>query len=888
MEMAKMAKAAAGLLLISGMAMAQDVPQLNEKNIDDVLEHMTLLEKATLVVGYTGGSGYSGLPTQAPEGAKELVAGAAGETTYMPRFGIPHTVQTDGPAGVRITPIRKGTDQTFYCTAFPTATVLASSWDKDLLYEVGAAMGNETREYGMDVLLAPGINIMRNPLCGRNFEYFSEDPILSGKLATAFVNGVQNQGVGVSVKHFAVNNQESNRMANDAVVSQRALREIYLKPFEIVVKEAQPWTIMSAYNKVNGTYAQENRDLLTTILRDEWGFEGIVMTDWTATRNTPAQIKAGNDLMMPGHQPQIDGLMKALESGELTEEELDICARRVLQYIVKTPRFKGYKYSDKPDLKLHAQLTRRAAANSMVLLKNNNRTLPLAKGERVALFGVTSYDFVSGGTGSGDVNEAYVIGLDEGLKNVGIRVDKNLESNYEQYIKYSEGLSRSTAGFSSVDGAVEIKRMPEASFDEMTYNAFAQRNDVAVITIGRNAGEGVDRKIEGDFNLTDKEQALIDGVCRAFHAEGKRVVVIINAGGVIETASWKAKPDAILMAWQPGQEGGNSVADVLVGDVNPSGKLTMTFPQNYDDHASSKNFPRDYWFNNDFILSDEEKEKIPSIGTTYYEEGIYVGYRYFATAGVEVSYPFGYGLSYTTFRYTDPQISRSGDGYVATVKVTNTGHVAGREVVQLYVQAPAGEVERPYIELKAFAKTRELQPGESETVRMTFSNYDLGYYDAEADEWITQPGLYAALIGASSQDIRQTLTFNARTQKTTCHDALPTLKPLKELSLKPVKPGEKALISEETLVGTWSMYLNIIGYEIKNNVVISHDEEGWWTGSGELRQKMEEMPDGSLMSTSVHSGVTSQMTIIPLTYDKSRVIIRVNGQDYNTTMNRVK
>ncbi len=752
-------------ILMSSLSVAQTVPQLKADNIDQVVKAMTLQEKAALLVGLTRGNAYFGLPTATDANSKVLVDGAAGETKDISRLGIPVTVVADGPAGLRINPTRQGESKTYYCTGFPVATLLASTWNTSLVNEVGKAMGNEVREYGVDVLLAPAMNIHRNPLCGRNFEYYSEDPFLAGNICAAMVNGVQSNGVGTSVKHFAGNNQESNRMANDARMSQRALREIYLKGFEIVVKESQPWTIMSSYNMINGTFTQESRDLLTTILRDEWGFKGIVMTDWTGKRNTAAQVHAGNDLMMPGNKTQVDDILSQVKDGNLSEADIDLCVKRMLEYIVKTPRFKGYKFSNAPDLKAHAEITRNSAAEGMILLKNENEALPLKAGQQnIALFGVTSYDFIAGGTGSGHVNKAYVIDLLQGLTNAGFGVNEQLKDLYKNYMNYQKSLS----SFDKKDFWAFLSKsmIPEMTVDKKVIDGMAQSAEMAVITIGRNAGEGADRKIDNDFNLTDNERSMISNICNSFHAVGKKVVVILNIGGVIETASWKMMPDAILLAWQAGQEGGNTVADVLKGTVNPSGKLPMTFPLNYLDHPSSLNFPYDYVSNPladfGFTMPGAQKQMRKNIDYTNYDEDIWVGYRYFNTSGKAVSYPFGYGLSYTTFAYSGAKITPSANGFVASITVKNTGKVAGKEVVEVYISAPKGKLEKPASELKAFAKTKSLAPGESETLTMSFSTYDMASFDEAASAWITDAGQYSAKFGASIEDIKASVPFTVK------------------------------------------------------------------------------------------------------------------------------
>lgn len=520
-------------------------PQLNKNNIDEVLKAMTLEEKASLLVGAGWGSVAAGSMTALDE---STVPGAAGTTRAIPRLGIPRTVLADGPAGLRINPTREGDSKTYYCTGFPVGTVMASTWNAPLVQQLTTAMGEEVKEYGVDVLLAPGLNLHRNPLCGRNFEYYSEDPLLTGKIAAAYVNGIQSNGVGVSAKHFAGNNQETNRLKADSRISTRALREMYLKGFEIVVRESHPWTVMSSYNKINGVYTQEDRELLTTILRDEWGFDGIVMTDWTGTRNTTAQVHAQNDLMEPGNEEQIENIVNAVKDGSLDIADVDKCVRNMLEYIVRTPRFNKYKFSNVPELEAHAELVRKAAAEGLVLLKNDASVLPMKDVKNVALYGVGSYDFVAGGTGSGNVNKPYIRNIAEGLEDDGFAVDKDIREWYEQYIKFSrlDAKNSSTNPFSILLG--------EAVVGELNVNrAFIDRKvastDIAVLTITRNAGEGADRRsVDGDFTLTGRERALLQNLSDAYHAAGKKVIVVLNIGGVIETASWKHIPDAILLA----------------------------------------------------------------------------------------------------------------------------------------------------------------------------------------------------------------------------------------------------------------------------------------------------------------------------------------------------
>ena len=751
--------------LIMTSATCMNAQTLQENNVDAIVKAMTLEEKATIVVGTSrqGSTGGNQTGNGMVGAHADLVPGAAGTTQPIARLGIPPSILTDGPAGVRINPTRENDNKTYYCTGFPVGTALACTWNTELVEQVGQAIGNEVLEYGCDVLLAPGMNIHRSPLCGRNFEYYSEDPLVTGKIAAAYVRGVQSQGVGTSIKHYAGNSQETDRTEVDEVISQRALREIYLKGFEIAVKEAAPWTVMSSYNRLNGPFTQESGELLTTILRDEWGYNGVVMTDWTGQRNTAAQIKAGNDLMEPGSTAQTQEIIDKAKSGELKMEELDICVKRILEYLLKTPKYRNYQYSNNPDLKAHAAVTRQSASEGMVLLKNSDATLPFNNIKKVSVFGITSYDFSAGGTGSGDVNKAYTIDLMTGLNSAGLEVNEILAKVYKSYKEYQESLSAAVTRSGWFWGKAVL---PELDLSQDIIRSQANESELAIITIGRQAGEGSDRKEDDDFNLTEVEQHLISNVCNAFHLKNKKVVVILNMGNVLETASWKGKPDAILLAWQPGQEGGYSVADVLTGKANPSGKLTMTWPVSLLDVPSSANFPN-------VRQGERNGNKCEFTDYTLHKEGINVGYRYFNTAGKEVSYPFGYGLSYTTFAYSKPTVKATKDGFTAQITVTNNGSVAGKEAVELYVSAPSGGLDKPAQELKAFAKTRELKPGESQTLTMKVSAYDLASFNEETQCWETAAGRYTVNFGASVEDIRAKATYNqGKMQKTQCHDVL--------------------------------------------------------------------------------------------------------------------
>lgn len=738
-------------------AQTKPVPQLGKNSIKEVIAAMTLQEKCTLVVG----AGKAPKPKQSaglkpgmsngyvappPMIGKTIVKveGAAGNTNAIPRLGIPSMVLSDGPAGVRIDPHRKGDKHTYYATAFPVGTLLASTWDPSVVENVGRAFGNEVKEYGIDILLAPGVNIHRNPLNGRNFEYYSEDPLVAGKMAAALINGVQSNGVGTSIKHFAANNQETDRNFVNSIVSQRALRELYLKNFRIAITESNPWTVMSSYNRLNGAYTAERHDLITTVLRDEWKFKGFVMTDWGGGYSEVAEELAGNDLIMPGRPDQIETLMGAVQHDTLSMKILDENVAHILNIILKSPSFKKYAYSNKPNLKAHAEVSRKAATEGMILLKNNDQTLPINKKVRsIAAFGNASYFTIAGGTGSGDVNKAYVISVAQGLRKAGYATDADLQKGYTSFVKDTSAKLQAIAKKEHHDqGSV-----PEMMVNEDKISQEANNNDIALITIGRNAGEGSDRNLETNYNLTPNEQQQIKLIADKFHAKGKKVVVVLNIGGVIDMNGWKDDADAILLAWQPGEEAGNAIVDILSGKVNPSGKLATTFPAKYENVPSAKNFP------------GEPVEKPEHV---VYQEGIYVGYRYYDTYKVRPMYEFGYGLSYTHFAINNLKLSSPvfTGAVTATVTVKNTGKVAGKEVVQVYISAPTKTIDKPAQELKAFGKTHLLQPGESQTLTFTIHTADLASFHTDKSAWITDAGNYTLKAGASSRDIRQTANFS--------------------------------------------------------------------------------------------------------------------------------
>lgn len=768
-------------LFINTSSCSNPVNNAQKEKVDEIIASMTLKQKVETLIG-TGmhfvlpDSIAEKFPWPTPEikdtayhemveRIRSYLPGAAGFISEYPELGISTQVLADGPAGLRIQPERKNDDKTYYCTAFPIATLLASTWDTELVNKVGQAMGEEVLEYNGDILLAPGMNLQRDPLCGRNFEYYSEDPYVTGKIAAAMVKGIQSNGVGTSIKHFAANNQETNRLSVNTIVSERALRELYLRGFEIAVKEAKPWTVMSAYNKINGAYASESHDLLTKILRDDWGFEGYVMTDWGGGSDVVAQMYAGNDLIMPGTPEQIETLTQAVKDSLIKEEILDKNLSRIFNIMLKSPKQIGVKPTNTPNLKLHAEITRQAATEGMVLLENKENTLPLGnKIKKVATFGTTSYEFIAGGTGSGDVNEAYTISLIQGLENSGFNVDKELTEVYTNYIKDTRAkMGPPKNWLAALLGGKET--VPDMEVNKDLALKMSKTNDLALITIGRNSGEGGDRKPEpGDFYLTKNEITTIKNVTEAFNNEGKKCVVILNIGGVIETASWKNIPDAVLCAWQAGQEGGNSVVDVITGKANPSGKLTITWPIKYQDSPSANTFPGK---STETGVKDDAKDLS---GFSFmkrepweviYEEDIYVGYRYYSTFKVPVSYEFGYGLSYSTFDYRNVKLNSDSfqEQLSLNVDIKNTGKFKGKEIVQIYISAPKGKLEKPELELAAFAKTGLILPGETESLNFEINAKDFASFHEQSSSWIVSPGVYSIKIGSSSTNIKQSISF---------------------------------------------------------------------------------------------------------------------------------
>ncbi len=629
------------------------------------------------------------------------------------RLGVNPVMVTDGPHGLRKqdkSADHVGLNKSVPATCFPTASALAASWDTQLIHTVGIALGRECAAEQVTVLLGPGVNIKRHPLCGRNFEYFSEDPWLTGKLASAMIKGVQSQGVGTSIKHFAVNNQEHGRMYIDAIVDERTLREIYLRGFEIAIKEAQPWTVMCAYNRVNGTYCSEHDWLLNKVLRQEWGFEGLVMTDWGAANNRVAGVTSGLDLEMPGNGGINDRLVQqAVEEGTLDETLLDRAVTRCVALNLLGNKIQ----TNKPDVDLtaHHQLAKRAAIESMVLLKNESSLLPLDPQTPVAIIGAFAKFARFQGTGSSQVNPTQTENAWDALQALG------------QNLTYAPGYDPKTS-------------VPDTTLIAEAVS-IAKQAKIAVIFAGLPnifESEGFDRS---HMALPDQHNQLIDAVAQA---NPNTVVVLTNGAPVL--MPWADRIPAIMEGYLGGQSGGSAMADLLYGIGNPGGKLAETFQLNQADAPSDLNFP------------GQQRQ-------VQYREGLYVGYRYFDTAQLPVRFPFGHGLSYTTFNVGPVLRERdtfsSGETLKFSAPVTNTGDRSGSEVIQMYVRAPQSETYRPAQELKDFCKLH-LDPGATKNADLCLNNSSFEIYDVGHGQWIVPAGLYEIAIGTSSRDIKQQFT----------------------------------------------------------------------------------------------------------------------------------
>ncbi len=664
------------------------------------------------------------------------------ETKEIKKYDIPSVFIADGPHGVRRQAVggdHIGYNPSIPATCYPVAAAMANSWDEELGFQLGEYLGKEAACQKVSVLLGPGVNIKRNPLCGRNFEYFSEDPYLSGKMAAAYIRGIQSNGVNACVKHFAANNQEERRMVIDTVVDERTLREIYLTAFEIAVKEGNVKFVMSSYNRLNGIYTNENIHLLHEILRDEWGFDGLVITDWGGSNDRVQGLIAGNELEMPGTGGETDQeIVDAVRNGKIDEALLDECVDRLLTMLMETKRT---AQPDAFDIEAHHAMARKAAEQSIVLLKNKDEVLPLNKSLKVAVIGDFAKTPRYQGAGSSGVNPTK---LDSILECLG---DYDLN-----YVGYAPGFRRYGG---------RSKKLKNRAY------RLAEKSDVLLLFMGLDEvteTEGMDRS---NMSIPANQIELLDELADT----GKKIVVVLSCGSAVET-KWADYADAVVHAYLSGQAGARAILNVITGKVNPSGKLAESYPLKYRDTPSASNF---------------HKNEL----TVEYREGVYVGYRYFDTAGMKVRYPFGFGLSYTTFLYSDIHATDQDVSFT----LENTGEMAGAEIAQLYIGMPDSGIFRPKKELKGFKKLF-LQPGEKRRIVITFDDKSFRYFNVKTNQWETETGIYEIMIGASSADIRL--------RATVVRKGTPHVLPYRKEVLPSYYSGQSADVSTEefeTLIG---------------------------------------------------------------------------------------
>ena len=646
----------------------------------DLIKKMTLEEKASLCVG-----------------------GSYWKSKGIERLGIPEIVMSDGPHGLRFSkldPKKLGLNDSEVSTCFPTGATIANTWNKELVYKLGKALGLEARSKGINIILGPAINIKRSPLCGRNFEYFSEDPYLTGILGSMYVNGVQSENVGVCVKHFACNNQENRRMTVNVVVDERTLREIYLKAFQMIVKNSKPWSIMSAYVRLNGVYCTENKYLLDDILRKEWGFNGIVISDWGAENDRVSGIKAGQELEMPaGSGDGVNEIINAVKSGEIKESELDKIVDRILTIALRGKNNKIKQYNQEK----HHKLAEEIAEDAIVLLKNENNILPISKNKKIALIGDMAEKPRYQGAGSSRINAYKIENIIENFKINGL--------NFE----FAKGYERIEDGRKDkhlIKEAVEI----------------AKNSDYAIIFAGLTENyesEGLDRV---SLNIPENQNKLINEVCRV----NKNVIIVLQNGSPIQMP-WINKVKAVVTGYLGGEASGLSMYNCLVGNINPSGKLAESYPMKLEDTPCYKNFPG-------------------SEVSCEYKESIYVGYRYYDKIKKEVLFPFGFGLSYTEFKYSKLKIEQIKNTLKVSFKIKNIGKVKGKEIAQVYVSQKEPIIFKPEKELKGFEKI-ELEPGEEQEVVIKLDRSSFEYYNVKEKKWSVENGKYYILVGKSSRNI---------------------------------------------------------------------------------------------------------------------------------------
>ncbi|MFN2148694.1 MAG: glycoside hydrolase family 3 C-terminal domain-containing protein [Anaerolineales bacterium] len=751
-----------------------------------IISKMTLEEKAALCIGASPWT-----------------------TTPIDRLDVPELVVADGPHGVRRVPdVNAMMIDSLPATCFPTASCLACTWDIDLLHEMGEALAEECIALNVDVLLGPGANMKRSPLGGRNFEYFSEDPYLAGEMAASLIAGLQSRGVGACLKHFAANNQEFQRLSISAEVDERTLYEIYLPAFEKAIKQAGPWAVMCAYNKLNGIYCSEHHELLTDILKDAWGFEGMVISDWGAVHDRVASFQGGIDLEMPGPQAgRVQAVVEAVRAGELDEAIIDESVRRILKTVFRaqeTPKSGTF------DADNHHDLARKIAAEGMVLLKNNG-LLPLKGMQHLAIIGRSAEEAHFQGGGSSHINPT----------RVSVPFKELQAQAGEVELTYAEGYpAGSTFQQDLIDQAV----------------ANAQAADAAVLFIalpGFKESEGYDRT---DLDLTESQVALIRSVAEV----QPRTVVVLNNGAPVTMDAWIEDVAAVLEGWMMGQAGGMAIADVLVGKANPCGKLAETFPVRLTDTPAYINWPG-------------------GAGQVHYGEGLFIGYRYYDTKQMPVQFPFGFGLSYTTFTYSNAKVSakrfKDVDGVKVTVDITNTGEVPGKEIVQVYVHDHQSGLARPEKELKGFAKV-ELQPGETRSVSIPLDFRAFAYYHPSYHQWITEGGDFDLLIAASGEDIRQVLTVTMEstlslpcllTKESTIREWMDdargkaVIEPIFakiEAENRKMLAGEAEHGSEETVEDTGGMDPTAMIYDMPLESVLRWQQDAWSTPAEEIAEEM--------------------------------------------------
>ena len=748
---------------------------LTEMGIGKVLEEMTDEEMASLVVGYYG---------------ENPVPGSAGATTPIARLGIPLVSLADGPQGVRL-----ATPTVWY----PCGANIASSWDRQNIYNVGKAIGRDCDAMGADVILGPGMNIQRVVLGGRNFEYYSEDPYITGIAAVAYASGVQSEGIGVSGKHYAANNQESARGVVSARINERAVREIYLRGFGYLVRKADPLTIMSSYNRLNGTYTSVNRPLLN-VLRNEFGFRGLVMSDWGSGGAVTDKVNAGNDLTEPGTADQYSEILAAMKTSQETKAECIECCKRILSVVAQSKAYEKMlggkkRTSEEPDFEKSREAALEAAESGMVLLKNEGNALPVKEQSKLALIGMAAYDPVYGGSGSGGVYTSCNKSIETGLLEAGYFI----ETKAALWFAYSNKIRK--------------------EFDEEAPN-WAETCEAAVIAISRRSSEGEDNPSgEGGFLLDENEKAMIGRVSEVFHEKGKKVIVLLNTGDPVETVSWRDSVDAILWTGYPGESFGTALANIISGKTAPSGKLTCTWPETYESTPYYYDFPG-------------------TGSVTRYRDDVYVGYRFYEKFGVNVAYPFGHGLTYTRFEYSDFTAHANADGSCTlSVTVKNTGDREGREVVQFYVTKPdSEELLSLKKELCGFDKTATLKPGERATISAIVTNYELESFFTSDMSWKVISGEYEFMAAASSSDVRASSKVTVAETKTT-RQVEEKLNPGKDVDV--IEPGQIAPYEETrtNIAKNCDTYCNgVEGGHVSKNMV-DGEKTTRWSAAGTSGEK---------------------------------------------------